>query len=210
MAFGKKSIEDEICDKYEQCRRAFHPGYAAGNRHDEHWRKAADLVRSIGADPRLFVEAQFEIGGVNNSQILPFPAQIHGNRAVENYDLYIAAFRPKAEEAVINQFRYLANFVDRVGMTIDQAVSNIDAPFRPYFRLLTCSDEIAPAIEQRWGEAARRELQNNSDLRAHLQLKYAYRIDRIIRQDVPGEAGGEPHPVPPPTEFTRERQSLTD
>ena len=200
-----RTLEDEICDKYEQCRRQFHPHYHAGNRHDEHWAKAAELCRQIDADPRIFVEAQFEMPAEGGTRAVPFPSQIHSVNAVPNYNRYVENFRSKAKEGVANQFRRLASLMENFGLTIDQAVADPLQNFRPYFRVLVCSDEALETLEASWGEVARRELEVNPDLKNYLRNNYGIRAIRIIRQDIPGEAGSTHHPVPPPSPITRER-----
>ena len=199
-----QSIEDEIADKYEQCRRKTYPTYSVGNRHDEHWKKAAEIVRRIGADPRLFVEAQFRFAQTNRSQPFPHPSQMHGDKALEYYNSYIERFQPEVAEEVACQFAYLANFIHRVGLTIDEAVANPRHPFRPFFRILVCTDEQLPSIQAAWLTAALHEVESSKDLRIFLNKNHGYRAKRLIRQELSGEAVGTPCEVPPPTPITRD------
>jgi len=199
----QRTIEDEICDKYESERRRHTSHYSAGNRHDRHWEKAAAIVRQIGADPRLFVEAQFAPWALGIHQAYPFPQQVHGPKAAYNYEKYMEAFRGKAEECVKNQFRYLGNFVSLGGLSVDQALRNSSHPFRAFFRILSCSDEVLDEFCSTWLREALWQLQSDRDLREYLLKNHGYRTKRIIRQDVSGEDCGtfcemSPPPPPPP------------
>jgi hypothetical protein len=208
MLTRQKTLEDEICERYEVCRRRIHPHYSAGNRHDEDWAKAASLIRSIGANPRAFVEAQFEIGGATGHQSFPWPSQLHGNRAIDLYNRYIESFRSRPEEIDRCQLRYLNNFVTKRTMSIDEALLRKEHPFRPYFRLLCCSEAIFPDLQRIWGDLAERELREEPDLYQYIEKKYgSNRPQSIVRRFIPGETGGPYPEVPPPSEIPRDFQS---
>jgi len=203
------SLEEDIADKYVQCRRNIHPSYIAGFRHEDCWRKAADLVRRLKADPRLFVEAQFKIAESNDMQEVPYPSQLSGPAAAANYQKFIESYRPEIELVMAQQFRILYDYMERCSQTLDEAVSHPINTFRPFFRLLVCSDEAYEKIKPQWRVAALKELHRNRDLHDHLFNKYGNRAQRLIWEGIPGIPDSTHHPVPPPSPPSRTYPDLT-
>ncbi len=200
-----RSIEDMVCDKYVECRRKFHPNYTPGGREEVHWSKIADLVRRIEADPRLFIEAQFELGSVETKGQLPYPQMLYSDRAAGIYQQYMESKRNKSADLVNCQFTYLRNFVTRRHLSIDESVGNHLHPFKAFFRLLVCSDEALPLLAPIYMAKAQDELIRNTDLHHHLKSTHAIRTQRIIREEVPGGVGSAVSSLQPPTEVPHQQ-----
>jgi hypothetical protein len=197
LSSPQRTTEWHIRDKYIQLRRQLHPNYNPSPASEDQWARAAIVVEQLKADPRIFVEAQFEY----HPCAYPHPNNLYGWSAVDRYRKYIEHFASLAEEVHAQQGAYLRNYIYKMGRTIDDTVLDPQSQLRPYFRLLVCSEAILAQVVERFGRQAITELTQNTDLLEFLKRdpQYDDRIKKyIVRQELPGGDDRASFTVPAP------------
>lgn len=179
------TIEERVRERYTQLRRAFHPGYTSNDQKTGvAWDKTAALIRSIGADPEKFVQAQFDARATfPDGRNFPFPAQLYSSGAEGNYERYAADTIAAPEAMLDEQNRLLAANLDE-GFhenDVDLALASPALDFKSWFRILMCSDTNLPDFDQICGAAARLQVQHNRGLFELIQRKYVSRLQRFAR-----------------------------
>lgn len=177
------TIEDEIKNRYTQLRRGFHPTYTPNDKSSGNaWDRAADIVRGLGADPNLFVEAQFnEFSTRKFGERFPWPNQLFSASSVDIYLKYAEVKKAAPEAMMAQQNNLLAAQLSRdAGMgDIDVVLSSSALDFKSWFRLLMCSDAQYPEFNCVWGAAGRRQFMGCPTLQKFIKEKYAPRIGRF-------------------------------
>lgn len=208
---GRKAvrIEREIKQYYTELRRRLgQPGYSPSPRSDGDWARTADLVIKLNVDPMVWLEAQFERCKYGN---FPMPNHLYSETAQQNYDAHIAEFRGLPQEEVRTQTTYVENYTTRAGWDPEELFmrEELSHQFYAYFRVLFCPETILPQVIERWGEDAKRQIESNSALYKYLEENHGARLERIIvRQEIPGNDGGTPPTVPPPSPPCSVRESI--
>jgi hypothetical protein len=146
------------------------------------WDKTAEIVRSINADPAMFVDAQFEAASTRTlGERFPWPNQLHSSSAIEIYYRY-AESRVSTPEAMLAEQNCLlvaqlsqnSTLID-----IDRALASSILDFKSWFRILMCSDVNFGTFKRVWGEAATRQIINSPLLHSFIKLNYAPRVHRF-------------------------------
>jgi hypothetical protein len=178
----ERSDEDIVKDRYTALRRQFHPGYTPNdNKTGRDWDAAAAMAKVIGADPALFVDAQFHAMSMSPRNPFPWPSDLHNRNAVSNYEAYMAHFSCTPAMRLEQQNVLLRSQLDELTLQgIDFFLSRADLPFKSWFRILMCSDKNYPAFNRVWGIYARRQMQNDKGLFNFLKDKYAERAHRLL------------------------------
>lgn len=179
----ERSAEDIIKDRYTALRRQIHPGYTPNDANcGGDWDDAAAIVRVIGADPALFVDAQFHAAALNNKKnLFPWPNNLHGRNAADNYTKYMESFASAPEARLEQQNTLLKAQLNGLSLyDIDVALSKSVLPFKSWFRVLMCSDKNLPKFLSVWGEHARRQMRNDKSFFKFLQNKHAARAHRLL------------------------------
>ncbi len=177
------TLEDAIKNRYTQLRRAFHPSYTSNDKASGvAWATTAELVRSLNADPNMFVEAQFEAFSTRTwGERFPWPNQLHAASAADIYLKYIEN-RASAPEAMLAQQNRLlaAQLTPESCLTqIDRTLASSVLDFKSWFRILMCSDSNFPKFKVVWGPAAVRQTHNSPTLLNFIKTNYESRIDRF-------------------------------
>jgi hypothetical protein len=178
----ERSSEDIIKDRYSALRRQIHPGYTPNDaKCGKDWDDAAAIVKVIGADPELFVDAQFHAMSFNNKNPFPWPSNLHDRNAVDNYSRYMESFASTPEARLEQQNILLRAQLDGLSLQdIDVALSKSVLPFKSWFRVLMCSDKNLPRFLSVWGEYARKQMRSDKSFFKFLQNKYAARAHRLL------------------------------
>lgn len=177
------TTEDAIKNRYTQMRRAFYPSYTPNDKASgAAWDTAADLVRSINADPDMFVESQFESFSTRTwGERFPWPAQLHAASAADIYAKYIEN-RTSTPDAMLSQQNELlaAQLTQESCLDqIDLALASSVLDFKSWFRILMCSDSNFPKFRTVWGSAAVRQVRGSPVLQRFLKTNYESRINRF-------------------------------
>jgi hypothetical protein len=179
----KRSAEDTIKDRYTCLRRTFHPGYTPNDlKVGNDWDEAAVIARSIGADPALFVDAQFAACSNNSKNKFPWPSQLHSSFAANNYLEFVEKSIGSPPDMKLQQQNYLLSAqLDGLSLKgIDIALSKASLPFKSWFRMLMCSDANLEKFRSVWGICAKQQMSNDKDLLQFLRNKYGARTDRLF------------------------------
>lgn len=178
-----RSAEDIIRDRYVSLRRQFHPGYNPNDaKTGADWDLAADIARGLGADPALFVDAQFHAVALNTKNNFPWPAQLHSSVSKQNYLEFISELIGSPPESKLQQQNtLLAAQLDGLALqSIDIALSKAILPFKSWFRILMCSEANLPKFRKVWGNYARQQVSNDQNLFEFLKEKYGSRSNRLL------------------------------
>lgn len=184
------TIETQIQNEYIRQRRRVHPGYQPLDRHDVAWQKAADIVRSLNADPVAYVEAQFNF----SRSAFPYPSELHSKIATDKYSKYMETYCPEPELIHRQQGSYIIALIDNKAYASldDIALDENLTLIKPYIRLLICSEQALTQVLEKFKDLARRELSFNS--RLHQFLKDDKTYDTRLRSVFPeGISGGTRH-----------------
>ena len=193
-------IERQVRDHYTALRRERGPAanYTPSAKNDVCWQRTAEQILRTRANPYTWVEAQFENCPVGK---YPHPNNMYGESAQERYLDYVKEFAGLPSQEVHCMTFYLHNLTTRAEWPEKEVFLSwhMDDLFKPYFKVLFCPEELLPAMMEKHGERAIAEIEANPSLKEYLTNNYADRAKRIIRQELPAEHAGPPHPVPPPS-----------
>lgn len=178
----ERSSEDIIKDRYSALRRQIHPGYTPNDaKCGKDWDDAAAIARAIGADPELFVDAQFHAMTFSKRNPFPWPTDLHNRSAADNYAKYMESFASAPEARLEQQNILLKAQLDELTLhDIDIALSKSVLPFKSWFRVLMCSDKNLSKFLSVWGEHARRQMRQDKSFFKFLQTKHAARAHRLL------------------------------
>lgn len=172
------SAEKELVNRYTERRRAAgQPGYQSSPKNRVHFEKCAELIVSIGANPSLWVDAQFE---GTSGETVPQPNHLYSEAACKRYSSFNEAERCPPKLEIRNQEFYLTNYVRNVGLSEDEALLADWTAFRSFFRVLRCSEMVLPEAMRKFGKAALSQVRSDSSLLRYLSRAMPGRVERLI------------------------------
>jgi hypothetical protein len=166
---------------YEKKRSTRKKNYKCASKFDNCWIKIAEVVDAMGADPALYIEAQFLIPGWTPNDGPPLPTQLYGEKAKDKYIKLKQLPESPYESAIKNQINYLSLLLNsRPYLTKDEILMDKKSPFSSFFRIIFCEQANYDLFFKKYGAEARKELEFEIGLNDHLKKKYATRYNRIF------------------------------
>lgn len=138
----------------------------ANSKHDVAFRKAAEICDRLGAEPEIFVIAQF----ANSDPKTFLPQFLHSEHAEKNYKNYVAKMTLTHEEWYKLQLEYLRDQVELIHRPVVRALMDDHLNFKPWFRVCITKEPVEELIEK-YGAAALEEYTSSKSLRDFLALK---------------------------------------
>lgn len=197
MSLPFHEIYKRLVNKYVQMRRAIHPAYKPNPQQDVHWPRVVEVVEQLGAEPELYIEAQF--ADIDNPLGFPPIQCLYSDGAKAKYLRFAPQWRGQVRETHATFINYLQNFTMRAHRDLDEVLLDPATPFHAYFRVLMCSERALPDILKRFGEVARRHISLQPDLFDYLAQHHHDRLITLIPAGLPGRTPGPSTSMPGPS-----------
>lgn len=170
-------LADEI-RKYYQMQRSgilgenvFTPTSA---KYNEAFKKSAVICARLGAEPEMYVKAQFAF--IDNNKLLVAPDLLHiesessANKAEHNYKRFIEGMTLSLQQSYDLQLSYLQDQITLVHRPINRALMDDFLNFKPWFRVCITKEPI-PEVVEKYKEEAKKEYLNSHKLREFMATK---------------------------------------
>jgi hypothetical protein len=143
------ALVDQVREAFVAKAKKIKPWYNSSPKDEESFLKVAKICESLGADPIVYVESQFEnYHNINHIQA----AFMHSQYSEVKYNEYLA--KNIVEDTVINyediyqvQLSYLRNLI-KSGLTVEEALMKDYVNFAPWFRILICKKVIPEIVKK--------------------------------------------------------------
>ena len=172
--------EDHLKEAYAMFRREIQPDYLGLGMTDPVWSLAADWVDSNDVDPYEYIRAQF----MRCEHGVPFIRSLASDRAKDNYFEIIGSSKSFQLGKFAVQVTKLLAYVQVVGASVDQVLL-YDPEFMAIVRVVLCTDEALPEIEERFLGQAIKEIRNDRELKKYIKDNYDDRSKRLLRESIP-------------------------
>ena len=190
---------------YRELRRRVDPGYEILGDSVSHpaWGQAARTVVALKASPREYMMAQF----MDCTAKVPFINVIGSPQAAQ---LYTELNRggPIGIRVFERQLSRLMGMVKDLNINPDTILNDPLMNFTAVFRVMIVSDEAFPRVFERWGDAARKQLDFDDSLLSYLKERY----DRasIFRPELAVTTCGTPVTVGPVSATFKSRNNYSE
>ena len=186
----QRDLESRLRDAYRAFRERRDPSYVMGpsTRQDAVWKRTAEIVDRIGADPFEYIRFQFDSHAGSHPQY----KQLASEWAVTNYNNLSKTLR-QAQGIVVFE-RQLETLLACIngGSEPDVLLWDPTKEFSSIVRICMCTNEKLDSFLARFGDHARRELDFDRPLREYINQHYHDRAKSAIRAGVPIETPSQP------------------
>jgi len=170
------------------------------------WQRVGDVVDQLGADPYIFIDAQFASyvppTQLNRNGFIK-PQFLHKIDSIQRYQSYVSQAANDLENQIRTQILYIqglvdAKFPDGKEISKQESIKFINdilldpqSPIRPFARILLCNLSHVDRILELFYEKIVAELNFNPGLKNYIKKKYGSRYSLIYAKRVSEGDGGE-------------------
>jgi len=151
--------------------------------YDKVWMSAAETIKNIGADPVLYVDAQFILMSGKKKGVMP--TDLLGEDAIDRYKKMIARGTTPYEAEMNNQIFYLKSLLKaNQNKEPDDILMDEHMPIKAFIRMMLCSEDALGFIGKKFRNSAILELEFDPGVKELIKNKYGTRYKRIYPERV--------------------------